>query len=36
MKEIWKPFPLCPEYQVSNMGNVKNKSGEIFIDKTKS
>ena len=30
MKEIWKPFPLCPEYQVSNMGNVKNKSGEIM------
>lgn len=28
--EIWKPFPLAPEYLISDMGRVKHPSGGIM------
>ena len=28
--EIWKNFPLAPEYQISNKGRVKHPSGGIL------
>lgn len=28
--EIWKPYPLQPKYQISNMGRVKHPKGGIL------
>ena len=28
--EVWKPFPLAPEYLISNMGRVKHPKGGIL------
>ena len=30
MQEIWKQYPLNPNYFVSNLGNVKNKKGHLM------
>lgn len=30
MEEIWKPYPECPKYQVSNLGRVKGPYGKVL------
>ena len=33
MQEEWKTYPLNPNYQVSNLGRVKNKNGKLMTPK---
>jgi hypothetical protein len=33
IQEIWKPIPMAPGYEASNLGNIKSLDRTIFSDK---